>query len=77
MVPPFELALPEPISPGSHRLSIDVIGNMRNMMGPHFDDGLPIASSWDKCPPSMPPGDRYRIQPSGLLGMPVLRARHE
>jgi len=76
MVLPFELALPGPVSPGSHQVSIDVIGNMRNMMGPHFDEGLPIASTWEKCPPHMPPGDRYRAQPSGLLGMPVLLARH-
>jgi hypothetical protein len=76
MGPAFELALPGPVSPGSHRLSIDVIGNMRNMMGPHFDEGLPIASTWEKCPPHMPPGDRYRTQPSGLLAMPVLLARH-
>jgi len=77
MLPPFEWDLPEPIPAGSNRMSIDVIGNMRNMMGPHFDDGLPIASTWDKCPPAMPSGAAYRIQPSGLLGMPVLRARRE
>jgi hypothetical protein len=74
---PFELVLPARVSPGLHELSIDVLGNMRNMMGPHFDDGLPIASSWFRCPPHMPPGGTYRIQPSGLLNMPVLRARHE
>jgi hypothetical protein len=75
VVPSAELALPWPISASSHRLSLDVIGNMRNMMGPHFDEGLPIASTWEKCPARMPPGDQYRIQPTGLLGMPVLHAR--
>jgi hypothetical protein len=72
---PFELAVPQRVSSGSHELSIDALGNMRNMMGPHFDDGLPIASSWFRCPPHMPPGGTYRIQTSGLLSMPVLSAR--
>ena len=71
--PGRELALPGRVAAGTHGLSIDVLGSVRNMMGPHFDDGLPIAVSWESAPPHMPPGNAYRTQPSGLLEMPALR----
>ncbi len=60
---------------GPHELALDVVGNMRNLMGPHHAEGLPGPWTWIQCPDHMPPGSEYRRWPSGLYGAPELRMR--
>ncbi len=59
---------------GEHELAIDIFGNMRNVLGPPFDDGLPGIWTWERDPEHAPPGDAYRFFPCGLMGRPDLRA---
>ncbi len=51
-------------------LELTVVGNMRNMMGPFFAEGVPVAPRWAAGADHMPPGDRYRTVPSGLFTPP-------
>jgi hypothetical protein len=60
--------LPGPLGPGNHRLDILLCGNLKNLLGPHFCDGLPGAWSWEDCPSVQPPGDQYRLARTGLTG---------
>jgi hypothetical protein len=72
--PPYALEISGPIRKGRHALAVEVIGNMRNMLGPHFSEGLAGPWSWEWGPPaSTPPGDAYARQASGLLEPPTLR----
>jgi len=59
-----------PVSAGSHRLDILLCGNLKNLLGPHFSDGLPGAWSWEDCPSSQPPGKQYRFHLTGLARAP-------
>ena len=59
-----------PVSAGRHRLDILLCGNLKNLLGPHFSDGLPGAWSWEECPPSQPPGKQYRFYSTGLARAP-------
>jgi len=70
--PPYELQVSGPIRRGAHELAIDVLGNMKNMMGSHFSDGLPIVWSYLSHPAQQPPGSAYRCRPSGLQASPTL-----
>ena len=70
--PPYSLRLDRPIAAGEHELSVDVIGNMRNFMGPHFVDGLPGIWSYRPAPEHGPPGEAYKKQPTGLMEPPKL-----
>lgn len=65
---------PEPVEAGPHRLEIEVRGNLKNLLGPHFCDGLPGLWSWMTHPASPPPGSVYRFYPTGLTSEPVLAA---
>ena len=60
------------VSAGVHRLDITLCGNLKNLLGPHFCDGLPGAWSWEDCPPSRPPGKQYRFSATGLAGLPTI-----
>jgi len=61
-----------PVSAGVHRLDILLCGNLKNLLGPHFSDGLPGAWSWEDCPPSQPPGKQYRFSDTGLFQTPTV-----
>ncbi len=63
---------PDLIPAGDHRLDILLCGDLKNLLGPHFHDGLPGAWSWENCPPTQPPGERYRFSRTGLAGPPRL-----
>jgi hypothetical protein len=71
--PPDRLAVEHALKPGAHTLAIEVSGNFKNMLGPHFNDGLPGIWSWSNCPATTPPGKRYRFYPSGLDEPPKLQ----
>jgi hypothetical protein len=72
MHPPFTLDIEMPMEAGQHTLDVDVVGNVKNMMGPHHAEGLPGAWTWRASPARQPPGAEYHRCPSGLLAMPSL-----
>ena len=74
MHPPYECEVPGPIEAGSHTLAVDILGNMRNMMGSHHIDKLPLRWTYEYAPAHMPPGKSYRLDPTGLLAKPELIA---
>ncbi|MFO7958719.1 MAG: glycosyl hydrolase [Candidatus Brocadiia bacterium] len=68
--PPYEIDAMLRGDGERHTLWVDVAGNMKNMMGPPFNEDLPIGSSWLDGPMHQPPGKRYRFLECGLLGLP-------
>ena len=71
--PPYVLTVAGPIAKGHHEIAVEIIGNMRNMLGPHFNEGQALPWSWRHGPPeSTAPGKAYTLQPSGLMGTPML-----
>lgn len=75
MHPPYELDFELPVQ--GEILELTVVGNMRNMIGPFFTDGVPVSTRWAAGPEHMPPGSGYRFQPSGLFEAPSLRLLRE
>jgi hypothetical protein len=74
--PPFALEVAAAIPEGRHEIAVTVIGNMRNMLGPHFSEGHAGPWSWQWGPPeTTAPGKAYTLQPSGLFETPTLRVR--
>lgn len=66
---PCVLSVPIPVEPGKHRLRIEVAGNWKNLIGPHFGESpeeIPLPPSWEKFSSPRPPGDRYRFNACGL-----------
>jgi hypothetical protein len=74
--PPFELSVATPVAAGAHELAVDVVGNMKNLMGPHFNDGPPGVWSWRQCPRRAPDGTEYRFQSSGMMVVPSVTAAY-
>ena len=70
--PPYERRIPGPIPPGGHQLTVEVFGNMRNRMGSHHHENLPLRWTYEYGPEHMPAGRDYRLSPSGLLADPDL-----
>lgn len=58
---------------GTHPLGITVRGNLKNLMGPHVAGGRPGGWTWERSPESCPPGEAYRITPTGLRSAPEIR----
>jgi len=63
---PYSFSLKHPFKKGTHSISIQIVGNIGNLMGPHFNQGHPIAWSWLDSPDKEPKGDDYLISPYGL-----------
>ena len=68
-----EIELPGVFAAGEHRLDLLLCGNLKNLLGPHFSDGLPGPWSWQESPATPPPGSCYRLQRTGLMTPPQLR----
>lgn len=73
MHPPYRLEVPGPFAAGQHEVAIDIVGNMKNMMGPHHAEGLPGPWTWDRCPERQPAGRDYRFVRTGLMTAPLVR----
>ncbi len=69
---PYVIEAKIPIEAGTHELTLELRGNLINLLGPHFCDGLPGPWSWDQAPQSQPPGVAYRRLPTGLFEVPLL-----
>ncbi len=74
--PPDCLELDKPLDAGGHTLEVIVAGNLKNMMGPHFSDGLPGIWSWIWSGRTTQPPEKYKFFPSGLVEAPQLSASH-
>jgi hypothetical protein len=61
-------------APGNHRLDLVLCGNLKNLLGPHFSNGLPGAWSWKASPEAPPPGADYRLHSTGVDSPPQLSA---
>lgn len=61
-----------PLCAGSHEVKVILKGNLKNQMGPHFNDGLPGGWTWEFCPDDLPAGEAYRFYPTGLPQAPVI-----
>jgi hypothetical protein len=73
--PPYTLDIAGPVAKGRHEIAVEVIGNMRNMLGPHFSEGHAGPWSWQwGAPDAAPAGAAYALQPCGLLDAPRLTA---
>ncbi|MFW6106909.1 MAG: glycosyl hydrolase [bacterium] len=70
--PPDRLEVEQPLSAGPHDLEIVVAGNMKNLMGPHFSDGLPGIWSWRWSGQKTQPPKKYQFAPCGLFEDPEL-----
>ena len=66
------IELPYSLPAGGHTLRMILCGNLKNLLGPHFHDGLPGAWSWENCPSSQPSGSAYRIESTGLACAPQI-----
>lgn len=69
---PHELTIRRPFRRGQHSLEIEIKGNLRNMLGPHFAHSLPVVWSWRNHPKGPAPGDAYSFTPTGLTRPPIL-----
>ena len=67
-----EIVHSEDLAAGQHTLAIDVLGNMKNMMGSHHIEALPLRWTYEYAPQPMPPGKSYKLTPTGLLTDPEL-----
>ncbi len=65
MHPPYTLALGKACV-GAHTLAVDIVGNVKNMMGPHHAEGLPGSWTWAASPQVQPSGAEYGFCPCGL-----------
>jgi hypothetical protein len=71
LYPPYTLSADTPLDAGEHILTITVKGNLKNLMGPFFNDGLPGPWSWYNSPETPPDGTRYRFYETGLKQIEV------
>ena len=71
-LPRRNIELPGVFAPGDHHFDLLLCGNLKNLMGPHFSDGLPGAWSWQASPTAPPCGGDYRLQRTGLDSPPRL-----
>ncbi len=71
--PPDRLEIDKLLDAGDHELDVVVAGNLKNMMGPHFSDGLPGIWSWRWSGQRKQPPEKYNFAPCGLIKEPNLR----
>lgn len=68
--PPFQVEAACP-GPGRHTLSVRIVGDLRNMLGPYFGNASPAHYwAWRNAPSSLPPGKDFHPMPQGLRQAP-------
>lgn len=75
LYPPYRVAADLPLPAGDHEVSVELMGSMRNMMGPHFSQGVPAVGSWMKPAVGPVAADQHHVTPTGLGQPPTLRVR--
>ncbi len=69
--PPFEFDLTEHLQPGNHSVTVEVVGSLKNQLGPHHNvnrRGIVTPWSWFMGPNDMPAGNEYDLLDYGLFG---------
>ncbi len=69
-LPPPALTIARPLAAGEHHLTLRVRGHLKNAIGPHHRDELPVPSAWTYSPDAQPPGAAYRLVATGLFDQP-------
>jgi hypothetical protein len=67
--PPYESDITSLIKPGSNKIEVKVIGSLKNLLGPHFNNPAPgMASPWlFRNVKSYPAGKDYQLIDYGLM----------
>lgn len=68
--PPFEYDLSNHLSTGNHTISVEVVGSLKNLLGPHHNverKGIVTPWSWFTGPDKIPAGGDYDQLDYGLL----------
>ncbi len=67
--PPYESEITGLIKPGSNKIEVKVIGSLKNLLGPHFNNPAPgMASPWlFRNVKSYPAGKDYQLIDYGLM----------
>lgn len=77
--PPYNWSGEAPLTAGEHTLAIEVVGSLRNLLGPHFMEPSEFVwlgpQAWDIHPEQPAPGTDYRTVPYGLTGSVELTIR--
>jgi hypothetical protein len=68
--PPYESEITDLIIPGTNKIEVKVIGSLKNLLGPHFNNPAPgMASPWlFRNVKSYPAGKDYQLIDYGLMG---------
>ena len=68
-LPPFSLDITRFIKPGSNKIEVNVLGSLKNLLGPHFNNPAPgFVSPWLwRNVRSYPPGKEYQVLDYGLF----------
>ncbi len=67
--PPYKSDISDLLEPGTNVIDVKVIGSLKNLLGPHFNDPAPgLASPWHwRNVRSYPPGNEYQLLDYGLM----------
>ena len=67
--PPYEWDVTELIKPGVNKIEVRVIGSLKNLMGPHFNNPVPgsVGPGHWRNVKNYPPGKDYQLLDYGLM----------
>jgi hypothetical protein len=68
--PPYESDITALVKPGKNLIELKVIGSLKNLLGPHFNNPAPgLVSPWHfRYVKSYPAGNEYQLLDYGLIG---------
>ncbi len=70
--PPYSLESPCP-APGKHEIGIEVVSDLRNLLGPYFGGNQHSQYwAWRSAPVHEVPGEHYQPISQGLLSNPIV-----
>lgn len=67
---PYEIDLTEYLLPGNQTVTVEVVGSLKNLLGPHHGKvtkGIASPWSWYIGPQKLPPGNDYQLIDYGLM----------
>ena len=67
---PYELEITDAIQSGDNTITVEVVGSLKGLLGPHHRDrepGFVTPWSWMIGPSSQPPGEAYHLPDYGLF----------
>lgn len=67
---PFEFELTPYLEPGEQKITVEVVGSLQNLLGPHHGNqrnGIVTPWSWFYADKNLPPGSDYHFKHYGLM----------